>query len=152
MLSTIIIVKDWITAMGYRAVIIKQPMGHLCGYVGISTSHPLHGFNYDDDEIPSLNVHGGLTYSGGESNYPISNDENLWWYGFDCAHHNDYVPKLAKRDPTLYTHTIYRDESYVTKECEELARQLKDIADANANSDTSPPPTPSLPTTSPPQP
>ena len=33
---------------GLRCVIIRTSMGHLCGYVGVPKSHPLHGHRYND--------------------------------------------------------------------------------------------------------
>jgi hypothetical protein len=35
--------------------------GNWCGYVGVPTTHPLHGKSYDE---PDLEVHGGLTFAG----------------------------------------------------------------------------------------
>jgi hypothetical protein len=40
------ILKDWITNEGYRAVVLRLKMGHNCGYVGITESHPLFGKTY----------------------------------------------------------------------------------------------------------
>ena len=55
-----------------------------------------------------FDVHGSLTYSGGEG-YPIESD-GLWWFGFDCAHADD-TPETCNLP-------------YVEKECEQLAKQL----------------------------
>ena len=38
-------------------------LGHLCGYIGVPTSHPWYGKDYDEVEA---DVHGGLTYFGSE--------------------------------------------------------------------------------------
>ena len=45
--------KDWMSNSGYRCVVIMGSMGHRCGYVGIPSSHPLHGVDYSE-EVPAL--------------------------------------------------------------------------------------------------
>ncbi len=45
--------KDWVSDSGYRCVVIMGSMGHRCGYVGIPSSHPLHGVDYSE-EVPAL--------------------------------------------------------------------------------------------------
>src|SRR5215510_304522 len=49
-------------ATGLPCLIVRGPIGALCGYVGVPTSHPLHGKNYDDCHV---DVHGGLTFAHG---------------------------------------------------------------------------------------
>jgi hypothetical protein len=39
--------KDW-EHKGLRCVVIAGSIGHRCGYVGVSASHPLYGIGYDD--------------------------------------------------------------------------------------------------------
>src|SRR5690606_15444186 len=104
---------------GFRAVVIMGSLGHRCGYVGVPAEHPLHGVEYSaasdavafpaDEQIgkrgliPLLcadpaeparldvvfDVHGGLTYSGGdELGYPVE-AKGLWWFGYDCGHAGD---------------------------------------------------------------
>jgi hypothetical protein len=61
--------------------------------------------------------------------------DDLWWFGFDCAHAGDETPginallsEMRSRVP-LFPHPpdIYRDVTYVMAECASLARQLKEI-------------------------
>lgn len=52
---------------------------HPCGYVMIPKSHILYDVGYSDVHI---NVHGGLTYAG------IESDGN-YWIGWDYAHAGD---------------------------------------------------------------
>lgn len=59
-----------------------------------------------------FDVHGGLTYSGGDRGYPVVGDE--WWLGFDCAHADD-DPRFGGTPKTV---------EYVTAECELLASQI----------------------------
>ena len=57
-------------------------------------------------------------------------DDDVWWFGFDCAHSGDVSPAfenltrcgLSNRDDT------YKDLDYVTREVESLARQLRDLS------------------------
>jgi hypothetical protein len=127
---------------GYPCLIVRTPhTGSLCGYVGVSESHPCFGKDGDDCEI---SVHGGITFaepclSGDESrgicHIDPSND-NVWWLGFDTAHLFDYMPAinaLFKTMPDFPKHPemsegfrdVYRNMDYVTSEVQSLARQLK---------------------------
>jgi hypothetical protein len=58
-----------------------------------------------------IDVHGGLTYSGYGAGYPITLDEECWWFGYDCAHHGD-------------DHTGGQPNWYCRDQCERLADQL----------------------------
>ena len=67
-----------------------------------------------------ISVHGGITYSGwGFDPMPRAGE---WWFGFDCAHVGDLVPGLSR-----LAGSVFRDEAYVTDECESMARQLAEI-------------------------
>ena len=68
---------------GLSCYLHRMEMGHWCGYVAVPAGHPMHGMDYNH---VNANVHGGLTYGRGEP--------PLWWFGFDCAHHNDYLPGI----------------------------------------------------------
>jgi len=82
-----------------------------------------------------FNVHGGITFSRKNNDYPIKNN-NLWWFGFDCAHAGDKkdLTKLKKYFPkehekiinSLYFFTSgkVRTKNYVEKECRNLAEQI----------------------------
>ena len=158
---------DFITEAGLRAIVIATDMGHRCAYVAVTDKHPLHGRYYSDriqgidpatlatdklGVIPVLiqalssesglsidvlfNVHGSITYTGG-GQYPVENDENLWWFGFDAGHAGD------ARDPALMDEKQrqlcerlgilgdadgdVRSCDYMMNECERLARQLVDF-------------------------
>lgn len=115
-------------ATGLPCLIVRGPSGALCGYAGVSSSHPLHGQSYDAaDEIE---VHGGLTYSdgcghgredSGICHKPSPGEpDNVWWFGFDCAHYGDLSPRHDRE----YADGIYRDVAYVTREVARLALQL----------------------------
>lgn len=106
---------QWIDdATGLDCLIVRGPMGALCGYVGIAPDHPWHGKSYssclaDDctneycyEHSPEalVRVHGGLTYSDAcsESVDPArgichvpapGRPHDVWWFGFDCGHSYD---------------------------------------------------------------
>jgi hypothetical protein len=53
--------KQWRdAATGLPCLIVRGPVGALCGYVGVTADHPLHGKSYEDVDVE---VHGGLTYA-----------------------------------------------------------------------------------------
>lgn len=45
---------------GLPCLIVRNHFGALCGYVGVSESHPLYGKDYD---APDVEVHGCLTFA-----------------------------------------------------------------------------------------
>ena len=141
--------KDWTTAAGFRAVVIRRHNRNRCGYVGVPPEHPLHGVAYyeaspclrpltDDEPIGKRGVLALLAYSkeeglrpdiafdvhgsltfAGDGDYPVEND-GLWWFGFDCNHSGDAsTPEEDGRHGN-----IYRSLEYCVDECESLARQL----------------------------
>lgn len=125
--------KDWITDAGLRAVVLALPLGHRCGYVAVPHEHPAYGKGYDDVDVEA---HGGLTYAGGEDEYPAEGS-GLWWFGYDCAHYLDAPdPALMhERHKELYSLNLMilsegatvKDTAYCVAECESLAKQLKEL-------------------------
>ena len=72
-----------------------------------------------------FDVHGGLTYSGIDSDgYPLGEKNDAWWFGFDCAHAGDGTGYNSGE-----AHLV-RTEEYVVSECESLAEQLAVFARA----------------------
>lgn len=173
--------RQWIDPeTGLPCLIVRGPVGALCGYVCVSEGHPLFGVPYSDraplprerlvamleargaldlyesdldteegvDVGALFSVHGGLTFARhcaeGEPDHGICHrpepgePDHVWWFGFDCAHCDDYVPGLISdyRDP-LGTPTgwgtviEYRDRAYVEAECASLAKQLAGVAAAS---------------------
>lgn len=80
----------------------------------VCTSSSLHGIDYGS--LDSVEVHGGLAYSG---EMP---DSDKWWFGFDCAHYGDHVPFCS-----LVGREVYRDMRYVTEELKSLVDQIINI-------------------------
>lgn len=119
---------------GLDCLMVRTAMGAWCGYVGVPKAHADFGKEYG--ALEDIDVHGGLTYGRecqGVVCHAVDNDDTArWWFGFDCAHFCDTVPKIeglmASMKPTFFEgHTWapkYRDLAYVRAEVESLANQL----------------------------
>lgn len=115
-------------------LITRNPnLGHLCGYVAVPPGHPWHGKGYDDIDV---GVHGGLTYADlcapdiGVCHVPRPGEpEDVWWVGFDLAHYGDLSPVMVMFERKVgfgpFPGEWYKDVSYVTRQCEDLARQAQ---------------------------
>lgn len=122
---------QWIHS-GLDCLIVRGPMGALCGYVGVPESHPFWEKDYDDDAI-DVNVHGGLTFADRcqPTDDPAKHichteegaaNKTVWWLGFDCNHAFDLAPKMDTR--WRVRDGVYRDFDYVKLQVERLAEQL----------------------------
>lgn len=109
--------------------VLKEPVGKrgpidiMCAAIG---GNMKVGFIFD--------VHGSITYSGGDS-YPVQNPDNKWWFfGFDCGHYGDLKDTEAcerynLRKPTFFFEDYgeVRTLDYVWDECLSLYNQLKAV-------------------------
>ena len=132
------ILKRWTTEAGYPAIVLTIRGGEYNnGYVGVPPKHILYQVDYtersqalglEESSSPEceISVHGGVTYSGYHASISPSGPYNTWWFGFDCAHCGDLIrnPFFSNRGGIGAT---FKDESYVSTECEKLAIQLKII-------------------------
>lgn len=92
---------------GFKALIRRTPMGHLCGYVEVP-----EGLAVDTDRV---DCHGGVTFDqAGVDGFPTSGR----YIGFDCAHVCDWTP--------WYRDGLYRDFGFVLKEINGIVQQLKE--------------------------
>lgn len=98
---------------GIRFVILRGPAS-LCAYVGVSPSHPLAGWDYDD--LP-ISAHGDLTYAG----TGVYGDGETYWYGWDYTHSGDYSTYYDERplsgfprdrNETKWTPAMVYDDSW----------------------------------------
>ncbi len=142
-------------ATGLPCLIVRGPLGALCGYVGVAEGHKFYAKNYDAVDV---DCHGGLTFSNtcadveeaeegkyichvAESGEPAK----VWWLGFDCGHFMDETP-----GSTYCRDGIYRDIAYVAGEVTSLAKQLSAVANATtppqASKDVATPPPPEVAT------
>jgi len=128
--------RQWQDAeTGLPCLIVRGPMGALCGYVGVPEGHPAHGKDYGDIDVQ---CHGGLTFAdschGGEESRGICHKpeagepDHVWWLGFDCAHSGDMYHMGITGMPLMDHggYSVYRNIVYVTGECASLAKQLKE--------------------------
>lgn len=72
---------------GYDCEIKRNPsLLHLCGYIKLDKTHPLHSVDYNviENWYPGLPAHGGLTYSNFD-------EDGNWVIGYDCAHYEDWA-------------------------------------------------------------
>jgi hypothetical protein len=124
--------KVWVDeATGYDCMIVRNPSGALCGYVAVPPGHPNHGKSYWSDEGgPGVDVHGGLTYAAACADIIChvpqpGQPDDVWWFGFDCAHYMDIRPSWTDMMDTGGT---YKTIAYVEAEVTSLATQLKELA------------------------
>lgn len=141
---------EWVDEVtGLHCRIRRGPGGSLCGYVGVPKGHPAYGIGYDpyvgdcvdenvewwrryithriEYKIKDIAVHGGLTFAGSHT------DSDLHWFGFDCAHAFDFVPRFndilhsIRAGLNVNGSEIYRGIDYVTEQVTSLAQQLAAI-------------------------
>lgn len=124
---------DWVHR-GYACLALRGSSGVWCGYVGVPPGHLIHGFGHAD-MWGVLVAHGGLTWSS-PGDDELGGDPRTWWYGFDCGHGSDIVPRLESWRRSLgpprlqvvdaFT-PLYRDLTYVRVEIESLAEQISEL-------------------------
>lgn len=93
----------------------------------VSLISMLVGFGLDPQS--AFDIHGGITFSGGDTDYPVM-AHNAWWFGFDCAHCND-APDLSEMSGVQLeiairfpTGGIVRSLEFCVDECHNLVDQL----------------------------
>lgn len=127
-------------------LIVRNRYGALCGYVGVPSTHPAYGKDYDDQNV---DVHGGLSYAAAcrENEDPAhgichvpepGRAHDIWWFGFDMGHFMDIQPGMEAffvaqgiRSPTSTTgpfRATYKPIDYVVQQCQGLALQLAEQA------------------------
>lgn len=148
---------------GLPCLIVRGGGGALCGYVGVGQTHPWYGMDYNERTAECeascdvdycythkpeslIEVHGGLTFSGGCQKHgqavaegvchvPAEGEpDNVWWFGFDTAHSGDIRPEslIWERKvglaPILSPYsTSYKTIEYVRSEVTALAAQLAEV-------------------------
>jgi hypothetical protein len=129
------LIKKWKTKEGYFAVILEMdstfPKSWLNGYVGVPMTHKsvtqslfipkektreeiiedIKENEYDLYRLSQyIEVYDGLSY--GSRKLRCVYVPNTFWHGFTCN-------EFREED--------YKDEAFVTKECEKLSRQLYEL-------------------------
>ncbi len=111
-------------------LIVRASIGTLCGYVGVPLKSKLAKKDYNDIEV---SIHGGLTY-GSKCNDIICHeaDEEVFWFGFDCAHAGDLTPlRVSRLLSSDIFHEMYRNFEYVKNEVTSLAQQINKLLAVN---------------------
>jgi hypothetical protein len=92
--------------------------GFANGYVVIPKDHPLWGLDYTAEEMESLNVHGGITFSEKVDEDMINHvlwgkdleEEDLgsWLIGFDTRHSGDNLKRWPRKKVELEVINLIR--------------------------------------------
>jgi len=141
------------TRMGHRCGYVGVPKGHPLHGVDYSEPCVALALPADDEPIGKrgiisvlcasvsgpearpdyvFDVHGGITYAGGDAEYPAENPEDLWWFGYDCGHAGDakdpeWIAQQESRLRGLFggcSDDVFRSLEYCEQECESLAEQF----------------------------
>ena len=134
---------------GLPCLLVRNGSGALCGYVGVTSNHPIFGMPYEacygsydergdgysDDQRRMFHdvdnaSHGGITFTSmcapSDKEHGICHlvedgeDDKVWWFGFDCGHSFDMAP--AYDDRICGT---YRTKQYVMDHCAAMAKVLR---------------------------
>lgn len=125
--------KTWTTKAGLIAVVRLVRGRYYCGYVGVNSTHPAYNKDYDEEEIYSLDVHGGVTFADEMTTMGVEVDEPTWFIGFDCAHSGDgEFPTIGKDGIYSYTSPLSlgkepKSLEFCIEQCESLASQLMEM-------------------------
>ncbi len=75
----------------YICWIRRVQLGQLCGYVEVPKNHIMFQWDASESMPPADPSHGGVTFSDFLSG---RKKKKKWAVGFDCAHYQDFMPKL----------------------------------------------------------
>lgn len=124
--------KIWTTEAGLVAICVFTSQSHYCGYVGVPFDHVSIGASASVKD--SIKVHGGITFEGNVKSLSIKLAgeayENLYWFGFDCAHYSDLTLndiRFRLIGVPFRSGAEYRKQPYVEQQCELLAKQLMEM-------------------------
>lgn len=113
---------------GLPCIAHRGGAGAWCGYVGVPPGHPFHGKGYEEIES-QIGAHGGLTYAEKCAGHIChvakpGEPDDVWWFGFDCAHAGDLMPSPCRRDLFSHYEEHYWTLAEVQEETNRLAEQL----------------------------
>lgn len=123
-------------ATGLPCLIVRNELGVLCGYVGVSELHPWFEKDFSGEPIENTEIHGGLTFSGfcqeadkerGICHIPkLGQTDKVWWFGFDTAHGCDVCPAIHYRLLEIMHEygSTYKNIDYVKSHVTALAATL----------------------------
>jgi hypothetical protein len=119
-------------------LIVRGPVGALCGYAGVTPGHPLFRKPSHDEGVQDLSCARDINYARGCDHYPDPSQgichipepgasDDVWWFGFDCAHCFDLVPgflHLFQYGEVRLLGLKYRDIDWAARAVTKLAAQL----------------------------
>lgn len=117
------IIKAW--EYRGRKCLVLWVSSHYCGYA--ETKFRIDYFGEDSPET-KINIHGGVTFSGTHEHLEGNPfDKDIWYFGFDCAHYDDYVDYTFLGSDTI--NNIEKDthkwtEEEVIQETERLVDEI----------------------------
>jgi len=107
------------THAGLDCLILRNmEMGHLCAYVRVPESHPMHNMDYIEAGYGALSFGSAMSSEGG------------YWFGMDFAHVDDLVPNVPFNG--WNEKAVYRNMEYAKDEASRLAEWLNTKGEANA--------------------
>jgi hypothetical protein len=118
------IIKAW--EYRGRKCIVLWVSSHFCGYA--ETKFRIN-YNYEQESPESkINIHGGVTFSGTHEHLEGNPfDKDIWYFGFDCAHYDDYVDFKIPNYTRLHSEDEHKwTEEEVIQETEKLVDEILD--------------------------
>ena len=117
---------DRVDSNDFHLLIVLNPPGFRCGYVGVPPDHFAYGSPKDD-----FNVHGGITFRSYSCHNLSQLLQSHCYWGFDCGHYGDANDFEAARNYGISIANIIgstvRTFDYVRDEIFSLAHQLNSI-------------------------
>ena len=111
-----ILCQSWY--MGYKVLIVNY-FSHPCAYIGLPSSHKYDQVYYED--IPDVDCHGGITYSGDHHLIVKELQDSGWFLGWDYAHSGDWCGSCSIPGNKKWT------TMEIINECMSVVNQLIDI-------------------------
>lgn len=116
---------------GYLCLILRNHLGSLCGYVGVTSTNVF----YQAEPPMDLIVYGNISYAGyGDTETigapwfqrPITDAEGrtLWWVGFTCSSSDDFCPAFAES----VKDAVEKETPYIPASMGGIAGEYKDLS------------------------
>ena len=117
-------------------ILRHEDMGHLCGYVCVPPTHPVHGLDYGTVMEMFEGVPVELTFSDWFEESPPycltpffkGIETKFWVLGFDNGHFSDLVPGMVMKMPNLRSsRATYKNIPYTRRVAGKLALWLDEV-------------------------
>ena len=107
---------------GYKVLIVNY-FTHPCTYIGLPSGHKYDHVYYED--IPDIDCHGGLTYSGDDHIVVKELQNSGWFIGWDYAHSGDLCSSFPIPGDKAWT------TMEIINECMSVVDQLIEVQTAH---------------------